>query len=390
MSRRIGSSGWKLAWAALAGSVLTAGWTMASDGSGTDDRKAVAPAELVDQEIEIDPRATLEAASESSDVGQPSEKVPVAHAPQVTLSPCEGACDPCCDPCDPCDPCARRHKHDPMAELLAEYGDEEGLFDNFSMLAAIDGSKQPQDLGVNAQFGGRFAVDWGIPLVRQFDLGLHIGSAIDAEGAAVNVLERVGIVKDRFQSFTTVGLFQRTPWGIKWGFGHDFLFENYYDNFDLGQWRGVVAFNLTAKDEIGTWFAISGGAEDQVVAAETVKVRAITQGSVYWRHIFSSYAQITGWIGAAESHGGVVLVFPDNPAMTQRLVFGSEVRCPLNEWMALFGQANFITPVDTGTVDAYLGIALYPARTARKAIVSRYAPVMAVASNPTFAVDLRR
>lgn len=384
MPRRIGSSGWKLAWVALVGSVLTSGRAMASDGDGAEDRKAVAPAELADKEIEIDPRATLEEASESSAVGQPGEKVPVAHPPMVTLSPCGAVCDPCCDPC------AGRQKHDPVAELLAEYGDEDGLFDNFSMLAAIDGSKQPQDLGVNAQFGGRFAVDWGIPLVRQCGLGLHIGSAIDAEGAAVDVLRRVGIVKDRFQSFTTVGLFQRTPWGIKWGIGHDFLFENYYDNFDLGQWRGVVAFNLTAKDEIGTWFAISGGAEDQLVAGTPVQVRAITQGSVYWRHIFASYAQITGWVGAAESHGEIVLVFPDNPAVTQRLVFGAEVRCPLNDWMALFGQANFITPVETGTVDAYLGIALYPARTARKTIVSRYAPVMAVASNPTFAVDLRR
>ena len=51
-------------------------------------------------------------------------------------------------------------------------GEQEGYLDNISLLLALDGSKQPQDLGVNAQFGGRGAVNMGVPLVRDWGLGL--------------------------------------------------------------------------------------------------------------------------------------------------------------------------------------------------------------------------
>jgi hypothetical protein len=35
-----------------------------------------------------------------------------------------------------------------------------------------------------------------------------------------------------------LGLFQRTEAGLVWGLGYDFLYQEYYDNFTLGQYRG--------------------------------------------------------------------------------------------------------------------------------------------------------
>ena len=46
-----------------------------------------------------------------------------------------------------------------------------GLFDNLSVFAGLDGSKQPQDFGINAQFGGRASVNWGIPLFESLGIG---------------------------------------------------------------------------------------------------------------------------------------------------------------------------------------------------------------------------
>ena len=70
-------------------------------------------------------------------------------------------------------------------------------------------------------------------------------------------------------------------------------------------------------------------------------------------------------------------------------MFGADVFVPLNPWLALFGQANFITPADTGTVDAFLGIAFFPGGS-HGARNRRFAPRLPVANNTTFATDLSR
>ena len=46
-----------------------------------------------------------------------------------------------------------------------ECDDSCGLWDNVSIFVGLEGSKQPQDFGINANFGGRFALNWGFPLV---------------------------------------------------------------------------------------------------------------------------------------------------------------------------------------------------------------------------------
>jgi hypothetical protein len=55
----------------------------------------------------------------------------------------------------------------------------------------------------------------------------------------------------------------------------------------------------------------------------------------------------------------------------------------------LYGQANFLTPADTGTVDAFLGIAYYPGGS-HGARERQFAPRLSVANNTTFANDLSR
>ena len=72
------------------------------------------------------------------------------------------------------------------------------------------------------------------------------------------------------------------------------------------------------------------------------------------------------------------------------MLFGAEIHVPLNDWMAIYGSANFITPAATGTVDAFLGVTFYPGGGARQMHRHRFAPLLPVAGNPSFAVDSQR
>jgi hypothetical protein len=265
-----------------------------------------------------------------------------------------------------------------------------GLLDNLSLFLGLEGSKQPQDFGVNAHFGGRFAANWGMPLVRDHGVGVQIGTSINYTDNAVQVFERIEGTTGRFQSLTTVGVFQRTAGGLVWGAGYDFLFADYFDEFYLGQWRGTAGYALNCCDEFGVRVAISDKRESGSFGAIPVTLDPITQGSLYWRHTWESLTETSFWVGIAEGHGEANVALGDRPPVDERLVFGADIHVPLTDRLALFGEANFITPADTGTVDAYLGVVYYPAGGAHYARKRPFAPVLPVASNPSFSVDLAR
>lgn len=263
-------------------------------------------------------------------------------------------------------------------------------FDGLSVFGGLDGSKQPQDLGVNANMGGRVSFNWGLPVVDEWGLGVQVGLGYGFSDNAVQVLNRLGINDGRDQLFNTLGIFQRTDWGLNWSFAHDYLWENYYDSFALGQWRGRAGYQITANDEIGAWGTIRDFGDSGTVLGTPVQVQAIQQINGFWKHLWSSGAWTSVWLGGAEQHGRFVLVLPDQPAVKHALVYGASLQVPLNDFLTIYGEANFITPASSGTVDAYLGISFYPGGGARNVLQKRYAPLLATASNPSFAVDLRR
>ncbi len=264
------------------------------------------------------------------------------------------------------------------------------LFDGLSVFGGLDGSKQPQDLGVNANLGGRFAFNWGRVLVEEWHLGIQVGAGIDFSDNAVQVLNRLGVNDGRQQLFTTVGLFQRTDWGFNWNFVHDSLYERYYGNFNLSQWRGRAGYQVTDTDELGVWGTIADSGDSGSVLGTPINLKPISQANFFWRHTWSNSAWTTLWLGSAKEHGRFVLVLPDQPAVKNAFVYGADLQMPLNDWWALYGEANFITPASSGTVDAYLGFVFYPGGGAFKALQKRYAPLLQTASNASFAVDLPR
>jgi hypothetical protein len=275
--------------------------------------------------------------------------------------------------------------------------DSGGWLDNLSVFLGLDGSKQPQDFGVNAHFGGRVDVNWGCPLFNIPGIGLQLGTALNASQNAVQVFEAVGSTTGRVQSFSTVGLFQRTDVGLVWGAAYDFLYEEYTDEFTLGQWRGSVGLPVDGYNEFGLRLAVSDrrdrGTVNTVLGGIPVTLDPITQGTLYWRHTWESQAETTVWGGIAESHNEANLAFPplgipEFASKDEPFVFGAEIHVPLNAYWSLFGQGNFIGPADTGTVDAYLGLTFYPGGISTRQ--NQFAPLLPVANNTTFSVDLSR
>jgi hypothetical protein len=96
------------------------------------------------------------------------------------------------------------------------------------------------------------------------------------------------------------------------------------------------------------------------------------------------------WMGMAEGHGRVNVALGDLGRTGNTFVYGAQLFVPLNDSLAVFGQANMITPASTGTVDAFLGFSFYPGRSARSGFRGRFSPMLPVANSPMFAVDMSR
>jgi len=268
-----------------------------------------------------------------------------------------------------------------------------GWFDELTLFGGLDGSKQPQDFGVNANLGGQAHVNWGVPLSYDYGLGLQIGQTLVATDNAVQVHELVGEARSRFQSYTTVGLFQRTDSGLSWGFAYDWLNEESFDDFSLQQWRLRGAYDLGRCDQIGVSVNLASGGDTGVyngLTTSVVRLEAIDQGRLEWRHWWPTGVQTTAWGGIAGGHGENNAVTGPAPDFGESFLMGADILSPLNDYLAIYGETNLIFPADTGTVDAFLGVQFFPGGGAKRARRGRFAPLLPVAAPTSFSVDLRQ
>ncbi len=276
-----------------------------------------------------------------------------------------------------------------LVKARSLYVGNASLFDEFTALLAFDGSKQPQDFGVNANAGLQGSVNWGLPLLPKWGIGMQLGTNYTATQNAVRVYELLGETTNRQQSFTTIGFFQRLENGFAWGGVYDFLYEGSYDHFTLGQWRVRGSYRFSSQREVGATANLRSNSDSGVWGASTpVTLKSINQGSLYYRRFWNTGAQTTFWGGLADRHSEDNVVTGRSPAQNDVFLFGADVLMPLNSNWAIYGEANMITPFDTGTVDAFLGIQWYP--TARSFAARRgwFSPLFSTASPVSFAVDL--
>jgi hypothetical protein len=264
----------------------------------------------------------------------------------------------------------------------------ETWWDNFSLFTGLEASRQPQDLGINANFGGNVSANVGIPLWRDAGVGLQVGTGVNMSRAGVKVLKVVEGTNDRVQWFNTFGVFKRGDGGYI-GCVYDLQYSDYYANIFAGQFRAEVGLNVGADDVVGLFGNVSSFGDEVHVLATDFIIRPISQLNLFWNHRWQTGAETRVWLGVAGQHGTDIVLLPDDHRTDPSVNFGLQVFVPLSENFALFGQGNYVTPSDTGTLDAYLGLAYFfggAANSRRR----EFAPVMPVANNPTFALDLRR
>ncbi|WP_218934000.1 DUF6666 family protein [Rubripirellula lacrimiformis] len=256
-----------------------------------------------------------------------------------------------------------------------------------TMFSGIDGSKQPQDYGVNANLGVRFAAEWAAPLSTEWGLGYQIGTAFEPSDNAVQVFELLGEDTTRIQNHTTAGVFHRGE-RLGWGIVHDFLYQDGFDTVTLGQWRARIGYRLTPLTEMGVTGRARSTGDDATFNGSNVRLQTVDQVSAYIRRTFDTGVQGTLWMGIADGHSESNAVVGTKAPFDESMVIGADILCPLNESFAIYGETNLIFPADTGTVDAMLGIQWYPGGNAKRARRQQYSAFLPTASDSTFSVDL--
>lgn len=260
--------------------------------------------------------------------------------------------------------------------------------DNLSLFTGLEASRQPQDLGVNANFGAILSGNVGVPLWREAGIGLQAGSGVNLSHAGVRVLSVIEGTTSRVQWFNTVGLFKRAD---SWygGVVYDCQYTDYYAMLFAGQVRAEVGVYLTDQDTTGLFGTLATNGANVNVLGTNYEIRPISQINLFWSHLWPLGTETRMWMGVAGQHGTDIIVLPDDKRTNPVINFGLQIFVPLTENLALFGQGNFVTPSDTGTLDAYLGIAYFFGGAA-KSRTNRFAPVLPMANNATFSLDLRQ
>ena len=275
------------------------------------------------------------------------------------------------------------------ADWLSPPADAGRWADTLTLFAGPAGSKQPQDLGVNAHMSGRLAANLGVPVYEPWGLGGQFGLAGTYQDDAVRVFEALGADTDRGQLFGTAGLFQKTEL-YNWSVVYDALYQDQWSTATLTQFRGRAGVSLTDRDELGVWGTKNDRGRDVLFGALPVNLKPISQANLYWRHRWDFGGTTTLWGGVAEGHEEMTLLLTDDNHLSTAPVVGGNFRVPLSDHVSLYGESNFILPVDTGTVDAYIGFEFHPSGRAREYEDLKYAPLLRPAGSPTFAVDARR
>lgn len=273
---------------------------------------------------------------------------------------------------------------------LLKQVDEPSCIDlHWTLFFGVEGSKQPQDFGVNANLGGRARVNFSGPLFQQHGIGYQIGSAYTASANAVQVFEMLGESTGRVASMNTIGIFQRRPTGFSVGAVYDYLYLDSIDRFDLGQLRLRASQELGSRFEVGATVNLSVDHDLGRFNDTVVQLEAADQFNVFFRWRWLTGVSTTAWVGQALSHGEDNVIAGAQPRKENTILLGADLRAPLNDRMAIYGETNLISPADTGAVDAFLGIEILVSPANSSLRLNRFRPLLPVASSTSFTTDLR-
>lgn len=255
---------------------------------------------------------------------------------------------------------------------------QEPWYANFAAISTLDAFKTPMDLdGLNANFGKRVGLAGSFPIWREMGFGGQVSSTAawyDWKGSQFTGHDT------RFQNFNTVGLFYRScSTGLGFGVAHDWLYDDYYAQFHMSQFRVATAWEVNCNNEIGFWGALPQRRDSAFVGAPAVnnQFQSLLQGNLYWKHYWSDWAWTSTYAGLAESPSDIS--------------YGANVQVAVNNFIAVTGAATYVLPGSGGDIgrqeeiwNLSFGFLFYPG-TAMAAQRSQFRPMFAPADNGNFA-----
>jgi len=279
----------------------------------------------------------------------------------------DGSCDPCggCDDeCGACIQCCF-----PCCTLS---------FHEVSVFGGVHGFKGPVDQGSNGNFGFHEGVNWATPLFRSMGIGFQLGGQVVHSDFHESALTG----EDRTQYFVTGGFFHRPECGegFQGGAVYDFLKDEFYDDFEVGQIRAEISYLFRAH-EIGFWTSTAGH-DDEGEPVGTVSpfgptFEPIDLYAFFYRHHFNCGNEIRVWGGFTGESDGMV---------------GADMNVPLSETFALQTMFNYVSPEEEDSLGGFdeawnvgFNIVWHPRSNARNQ--SPYRPLFNVADNGTLIVD---
>ncbi|MCC7083778.1 MAG: hypothetical protein IT427_02085 [Pirellulales bacterium] len=201
---------------------------------------------------------------------------------------------------------------------------------DFTVFGGVHDFRSPVNIVGNSNFGFQEGVNWAAPLWQEFGLGAQVGFQVTQSNLQSNA---INLYDDyRKQTFLTAGLFHRPCDGRGWQYGvvFDYLHDDYYQLFDVGQLRGELGWLLDCQNELGFWFATgmfdSDNRNDNVILGATT-YSAINQYAFYYRRRFCRGGEGRLWGGFAGNSGGLI---------------GADVRLPISSAWAVESGFNYV------------------------------------------------
>lgn len=262
-----------------------------------------------------------------------------------------------------------------------------GYLGSLEMFSSVDAFKGPMDVaGANGNFGLGLGLNFTIPVFRRAGIGFQAGANVIMSDFHGTLFTNSGI---RTQNFTSVGLFQRIPQesgSVNWGFTYDWLFDDYYDKFNFGQFRVKLGWEMNRWNEIGIWTSIREHGDSGLIDLTNfgggfvpVNFKPVDQGNLYWRHTWLNEASLTARLGISEEPG--------------EMIFGGDGKIPISPRLAVTGSFSYILPSARGGLpglseelwNVSVGVEFVPGKI-RRGSDARFTPVLPVADNGSFGI----
>ena len=262
------------------------------------------------------------------------------------------------------------------------------LRDSMYGFFAFDGWANELDVEGANNFGFRVGLNAGIPVpgLRHRGIGMQIGASVgcyDLMGRQDMGVGNLTEIED--QTMLSAGVFKRSDCcagdPFSWAVVYDHQFHNQLalggDAYvSLGQFRGLFGYALSQQNEIGLWMTQRTDEEEHGA------VEAVNQYNVFWRRYWECGGDTMVYFGAVEDPG--------------EFVVGFDARVPLNSRWALFCAGHYIKPsADAGELEyqqeiwnVTAGVMFFLGCGQTCCGPNRWVPLLPVADNGTFALDL--